>query len=274
MESRIKDENYYQVHGWMLNRLGLKGVKLQVYAIIYGFTQDGVNHFTGSLQYLCDFTGTTKPTVIKSLSELTESGLILKTESEINGVKACSYRANLDAVSGSKETLLGGKETLLGSKEILLGGSKEILLGSKETLPGGSKKTLPNNKYIDNKADNKNYINNVSKADKGCCAKKDAFEEFADNNTQLLETLRDFEIMRKSIKKPLTERGKQILLTKLKELSENPEQQIKIIEQSIEHSWQSVYQLKMYTSNVQKANTDYSSQSDPFQQILNKVKNS
>ena len=77
-ESRIKDENYYVIQGFMINLLGLKGVALSVYAIIYGFTQDGESEFTGSLQYLCDFTGgTSKPTIIKALKELVEKQYII-----------------------------------------------------------------------------------------------------------------------------------------------------------------------------------------------------
>ena len=48
--AKILDDNYYQVSGWMLNRLHLKGTELQIYAIIYGFSQDGESKITGSLQ--------------------------------------------------------------------------------------------------------------------------------------------------------------------------------------------------------------------------------
>ena len=72
-KTKIKDDNYYQISGWMINRLNLKGVALSAYAIIYGFTQDGENEFTGSVQYLCDFVGgVSKPTIIKALKELVE----------------------------------------------------------------------------------------------------------------------------------------------------------------------------------------------------------
>lgn len=135
-ESRIKDENFYQVQGWMINRLGLKGIQLSVYAIIYGFTQDGENEFTGSLQYLCDFTGgTSKPTIIKALKELVENGYLIRRENVINGVQFNAYRANLPLLKNFNG----------GSKEILPGGSKEILMG-------GSKETLPNTTIKDNKS--------------------------------------------------------------------------------------------------------------------------
>ena len=114
--ARVKDECYFQVSGWMINRLGLKGTTLNVYAIIYGFTQDGESEFTGSRQYLCDFTGATKPTIDKSLNDLVEMGLIIKISNTINNVLFNKYKVDLskiDNFTGSKETLLGGsKETL------------------------------------------------------------------------------------------------------------------------------------------------------------------
>ena len=82
--SRINDNNYYVINGWMINRLRLKGVSLSAYAIIYGFSQDGDNEFTGSLQYLCDFCGgVSKPTIIKALKELTEKKYIIRREEYI-----------------------------------------------------------------------------------------------------------------------------------------------------------------------------------------------
>lgn len=116
---KLKDDNYYQVAGWMLTKLGLKGIALNVYAIIYGFSQDGESKFCGSRQFLCDFTGATKPTIDKALNELVDKGLISKSSSIVNNVVLNSYSINPE----------GGKETLLG----------------------GGKETLPNNKYIYNK---------------------------------------------------------------------------------------------------------------------------
>lgn len=139
MESKILDDNYFQITGWMLNRLGLKGTDLQVYAIIYGFSQDGESQFTGSLQYLCDFTGTSKPTVIKALKSLVEKDYIIKNEKTINGVTFNRYKANLQMTKKLNSP------------------SKETLTGSKETLPPPSKETLPNNKVLDNKYNNNIY---------------------------------------------------------------------------------------------------------------------
>lgn len=72
----IKDENYFVVHGWMLNRLGLKGTDLQVYAIIYGFSQTEKQNYTGSAIYLSEWTGSTVRTIRNSISSLCGKGLL------------------------------------------------------------------------------------------------------------------------------------------------------------------------------------------------------
>ncbi len=115
----IKDDNYYQISGWMLNRLGLKGVALSVYAIIYGFTQDGESEFSGSRQYLADFTGTTRPTIDKALKELIEKGYISKKIVTINNVNFNKYKVVLPIIQGVKKLDRGCKETLQGYKETL-----------------------------------------------------------------------------------------------------------------------------------------------------------
>lgn len=55
---------------------------------------------------------------------------------------------------------------------------------------------------------------------------------------------KDFETMRKSIKKPLTERAAKGIITKVDNFANDDETKIKILENSIEHCWQTVYELK------------------------------
>lgn len=112
--SRVNDENYYQISGWMVNRLGLKGAELQVFAIIYGFSQDGESMFSGSINYLCDWLGVSKPTVIKALKDLVSKEYIIKDVIEMNNVTFNRYKANMGVVNftGSKDSLLGSKDFL------------------------------------------------------------------------------------------------------------------------------------------------------------------
>ena len=51
----MKDTNFISIQGWMRTELNLSGNELLVYAIIYGFSQDGESKFTGSRQYLADW---------------------------------------------------------------------------------------------------------------------------------------------------------------------------------------------------------------------------
>lgn len=75
----IKDENYFTIFGWMINKLHLKGNELSVYAIIYGFTQDGETEFKGSREYIMSFTGIeSKKTVSQVLNSLESKGYIEK----------------------------------------------------------------------------------------------------------------------------------------------------------------------------------------------------
>ena len=105
----MKDTNYYSVQGWMVNQLHLSGNELICYAIIYGFSQEGMSIFMGSLSYFEKWMNATKPTVIKALKSLIEKELIVKQEVEKNNVRLCYYGINEE----TKESLLwGGKEPL------------------------------------------------------------------------------------------------------------------------------------------------------------------
>lgn len=73
---------------------------------------------------------------------------------------------------------------------------------------------------------------------------KDAFAEFSGENAELLKAFRNFEKMRKKIRKPLSDEAKKRLITKLKSLSEDPDTQIKILNQSEDNCWLSVFALK------------------------------
>ena len=75
----------------MVKDLKLKGNELIVFAIIYGFSQLDSQKYEGSLQYLADWTNSTKQGVIKNLKSLIKKELIIKNEKVINGVKFCEY---------------------------------------------------------------------------------------------------------------------------------------------------------------------------------------
>ena len=107
MENRVKDGNYYVVQGFMVKDLELKGLEKDVYAIIYGFSQAENQTFTGSLQYLADWTNSSKQGILKCLNSLIEKGLIAKKENVINNVKFVEYYST-EFNGGIKQSLTGG----------------------------------------------------------------------------------------------------------------------------------------------------------------------
>lgn len=91
--SKIKDGNYIVIQSFMVNELNLKGNELIVYAVIFGFSQTENQVFNGGLQYLAEWTNSTKQSVINCLKSLQEKGFIEKNETYINNIKFVEYYA-------------------------------------------------------------------------------------------------------------------------------------------------------------------------------------
>lgn len=123
------------IQGWM-PKLGLKGNPLIVFSLIYGFSQDGHSKFRGSLTYIQEFTGCSRPTIVSVLNGLIEKGLIHKEK----GLRSNEYNVNLEVVKKLNQQWL-----------------KNLTSASKETLPPLVKKL---NHY--NNIDNNNN-NNIDK---------------------------------------------------------------------------------------------------------------
>lgn len=114
-ESKVKRDNHIVIHGWMITDLKLKGNELIIYALIYGFSQNVDNQrFSGSLQYIADWTNSTKQGVMKCLKSLESKGFICKNDTYINGVKFCEYHTTKfngvcnKVEQGIQQSLMGG----------------------------------------------------------------------------------------------------------------------------------------------------------------------
>ena len=106
---KIKPNSYYSIQYWMINELGLKGLELSIYAIIYGFSRDHCGAFTGSRSYLADFTNSTKAGVDKALKSLIQKNLLEKKDFVNHGIKNCIYVAKEVAnLVSYQSTELGG----------------------------------------------------------------------------------------------------------------------------------------------------------------------
>ena len=217
--SRIKNENYITIQGWMINELNLKGNELIIYAVIYGFSQAENQIYNGSLQYLADWTNSTKQGVMKNLKSLVDKGCIVKNDKIINGVKFCEYYA----------TKFNG---------VL----NKVEQGSEQSLMEGMQQSLPNN------------INNISTNNKKDNKKesKNTYDEIVNSlvpDEDVKNAIYDFIKMRKLIKKPMTDRALTMLVNKLNKLSSSKDIQIKILEKSILNNWQDIYEYKEEKKN-------------------------
>lgn len=109
-----------------------------------------------------------------------------------------------------------------------------------------------NNKQITTNKNEKNDNNDNIKKEKN--KKRKTFEEvLVENNCseELEITVRDFIDMRKTIKKPMTSKALELLFRNLEKLTNLEEEKIAILNQSIEHGWQTVYPLK--TNNMRNS---------------------
>ena len=106
---------------WMTGELGLTGNRLLVYALVHGFSREGLGEFYGSAQYIADLLNLRKATVLDILATLTAEGLLVKIESVRDGVRYCIYRTRAGVV-------------------------RKPYRGGTETVPGGGTETVPNKK--------------------------------------------------------------------------------------------------------------------------------
>ena len=217
----MKSDNYVVIQGFMCNELELKGNELLVFALIYGFSQDGMSCYNGGRQYISDTFNISLPTVDKALQSLLNKNLIIKEGS--HNVSTDIYYVNYEVV-------------------------KKLYGGSKETLLGGSKETLHNN------TNNKNINKTISKDIVQKSKRKSLFDkcldmivDFTDDTNfrdNLVACLRMFLENSKENNSPFysnTFKGK---LNKLRQLSTDTEVQKKIVLQTLDNGWNNFYELK------------------------------
>jgi DNA-binding MarR family transcriptional regulator len=133
----MKNEGYINIQGWMINDLQLNGNELLLFAVIYGFSQDGKSQYRGSLTYIENALKISRRTIIRILQKLVDQKLIKKEFNSTGNL----YSANL---------------TLLARK-----GVTKCHQSSDKMSPVSSDKSIHNNNKYNNK-DNNNTSNEVA----------------------------------------------------------------------------------------------------------------
>lgn len=94
----MKKFDYIVIQAPMISELGLKGNSLLLFAMIHGFSKDGVNRYRASLKDMCDWLCTSKSAISPVLNALVEAGYINKHEVEENGLSKPEYTTNYEAL--------------------------------------------------------------------------------------------------------------------------------------------------------------------------------
>lgn len=277
----IKNENFILIQGWMINNLKLSGNDLLVYAIIYGFTQDGEQWFEGSRSYLGAWCNSTKRGIQKNLQRLVENNLVLKKETFVNNVKFCKYKVNPEYTprgggnAGDVSQFTTGELSSPGAK--FTPREQSSPGGREQSSPGGGEQSSPYNIDIDNidinnivkkkeinkerkdfsqqvESNKKENLDSIQVSDSAVNGKKisdskksktfDQLIEEYTSNKELRKELKEHLKTRKLKKAALTDRGVKLSLQKLDDLASNDQEKIMIVQNAIMNGWISFYPLK------------------------------
>ena len=228
----MDNTNFVTIQGWMCNELKLKGNELLVFALINGFSQDGVSKFSGGRNYISKTFNISLPTVDKALQGLLNKDYIIKYSNN-DYTHTDKYQVNQEVV----------KKLYVGSKETLLDGSKETLLSN------------INNKNIkENKTNNKLLVENLPKPKKQslwqkCMSMIDDYTREYENSKELNDALITYLRMRLEMKdKPMYANQWKGMLNKLSKLSDDVNEQCEIVQQSINRGYLGFFEVKKYNN--------------------------
>lgn len=223
----MENTDFLNIQGWMINELNLKGNELIIYALIYGFTKDGVSEFRGSRQYMADWTNSSVRSVQNVVNSLINKGMIEKNNhiNKYGSLETSGYKAiNVHKLSSEKSSSPLEKK-----------------------VHEGSEKSSHNN--IDNNISN-NIVNikekNIKKE-----SVNSVISEYTENK-DLQDALHGFVDMRTKARKPLTVRAMKLSLNELDKLAVDDVTKIAIVNQSIMHNWLTFYKLQNNNNGGQR----------------------
>ena len=157
-KTEIKDENYYQISGWMVksDKLNLSGLELSVYAIIYGFSQARDNCYHNGTTYLADFTGATDRGVRKAIKSLISKGLLIEKQESYQMYSYIAVVPDFDEYNQNKKTKRGAQELSSPDDELCSAGNNfeqkndELSSADGELSSANDELSSTHNIYINN----------------------------------------------------------------------------------------------------------------------------
>lgn len=119
----LRENDYIAILSPFVTKLGLSGNKLIIFSLIHGFCRDGEQEFKGSINYISEWTNTSRNTVISILKELVDMGLLEKRDYVVNGVKFCAYKVGSQVFAPPVQNCYEGSEII--APNIIYNNTKE-----------------------------------------------------------------------------------------------------------------------------------------------------
>lgn len=256
------DENFLTIQGWMFNKLGLSGNEVIVYAIIYGFTQNGEDWFEGSLKYICESIGASKSTVLRILRTLEARGVIKKENYSVQGVTLARYKSCVGFEWGGVKMTPGGGVKMTPNNEDTKVSSnnnhKDI------SIPLDTKVSYPlTQKSTENLDDTfiKEMLYNVFPE-----------TQCKDDIGSSIELIKNFIQMRKAIKKPLVSSAFERWLKAGKKKAEGDFNTFcKMVEQSLINSWQGLFPVRDEDDSTKGKSSSYQFSNEKFKKQMEEI---
>ena len=179
--------------------------------VLMTYENDNEGYSYPTHDQLMKTTGLSKNTLIKCLNELEEKKYIKRVRS--SGINNRYYIS----------------ETIEELSSIKIDTGSSIKIDTRGSIKNDTLQVL----YTSNKKEKEKSKTNLDKI----------IEAYTENDS-LKETIKDFIKMRKTIKKPVTDRSLKLTLNKLDQYGRNDLEKIEILENSIMNCWQGVFELK------------------------------
>ena len=90
----MKDSDFIIKQGWMVSKLGLHGKSLELYALVYGYTKDGVSWYETNIANIMEWLVAAERTVQYHLKDLVSAGYILRKETNMGRHSSIFLQAN------------------------------------------------------------------------------------------------------------------------------------------------------------------------------------
>lgn len=182
---------------------------------------------TATNEYFSELYKLSKKRISELISELAKYGYI-----------------HVDVIRDDKKIVTGRKIYISESIPFLF----QPIPKNKDTSPEKKGEGIPKNVKENNTSNN----NITPISPKGEKAISDVFFNYAGDKPELLKALQDFEEHRKALRKPMTDKARQLLIKKLNKLAGNPDKKIELLEAAIECGWLTVYAPKFESRQAEQ----------------------